>query len=171
MKLQILFASSTGHTEYIAEKINDLVPDSILQNIDNINQVKIFKDCEMLICCIPTWNTGADEERSGTSWDIKIKEIRQIDFSKTLVGIVGLGDSAAFSKYFCDAMEELYSAFKVAGAKMIGKVSTEDYIFDNSKSVIDGMFCGLPIDEDNESEKTDERLRNWLETILSANQK
>ena len=107
----------------------------------------------MLICCIPTWNTGADEERSGTSWDNKIKEIRQIDFSKTLVGIVGLGDSAAFSKYFCDAMEELYSAFKAAGAKMIGEVSTDDYIYDNSKSVIDGMFCGLPIDEDNESEK------------------
>jgi flavodoxin I len=28
------------------------------------------------------------------------------------------------------------------------------------------MFCGLPIDEDNESEKTDDRLRNWAEQIL-----
>ena len=25
---------------------------------------------------------------------------------------------------------------------------------------------GLPIDEDNESEKTDDRLRNWAEQIL-----
>jgi flavodoxin I len=33
------------------------------------------------------------------------------------------------------------------------------------------MFCGLPIDEDNESEKTDERLHNWIENILSAHQK
>ena len=53
---------------------------------------------------------------------------------------------------------------------MIGEVSTEDYIYDNSKSVIDGMFCGLPINEDNESEKTDERLRNWLENILNDHQ-
>ena len=36
---------------------------------------------------------------------------------------------------------------------MIGHVSVEQYIFNDSKSVVDGMFCGLPLDEDNESEK------------------
>ena len=28
------------------------------------------------------------------------------------------------------------------------------------------MFCGLPIDEDNESEKTQDRLESWCKTIL-----
>ena len=63
-------------------------------------------------------------------------------------------------------MEELYTAFNKAGAIMIGQVSTEDYIFDSSKSVIDGKFCGLPIDEDNESEKTQDRLAEWAKKIL-----
>ena len=36
---------------------------------------------------------------------------------------------------------------------MIGHVSVEQYIFDDCKSVVDGMFCGLPLDEDSESEK------------------
>ena len=49
---------------------------------------------------------------------------------------------------------------------MIGHVSAEEYIFDNSKSVIDGMFCGLPLDEDNESEKTDDRLESWAKAII-----
>ena len=49
---------------------------------------------------------------------------------------------------------------------MIGHVSIEQYIFDESKSVIDGMFCGLPIDEDNESEKTDDRLQAWSKAII-----
>ena len=49
---------------------------------------------------------------------------------------------------------------------MIGHVSVEQYIFDDSKSVVDGMFCGLPLDEDNESEKTDERLQSWSRLIM-----
>ena len=49
---------------------------------------------------------------------------------------------------------------------MIGHVSIDQYIFDESKSVIDGMFCGLPIDEDNESEKTDDRLQAWSQVIV-----
>ena len=49
---------------------------------------------------------------------------------------------------------------------MIGHVSVEQYIFDDSKSVVDGMFCGLPLDEDNESEKTDDRLQSWSKLIM-----
>lgn len=171
MSFKILYASSTGHTEYIAEKLNELIPNSKLQDVDDLKDITELKNCKTLICCIPTWNTGADEARSGTSWDEKFEAIRSTDFSNTSVGIVGLGDSAAFSKYFCDAMEELHSSFSAAGANIIGQVSTEDYIYDDSKSIIDGMFCGLPIDEDNESEKTDDRLRNWAEQILETSQK
>jgi flavodoxin I len=33
--------------------------------------------------------------------------------------------------------------------------------------VIDGKFCGLPIDEDNESELSDQRLAAWVQQINS----
>ena len=90
-----------------------------------------------------------------------------MDFSGKPVAIVGLGDSSSYSDYFCDAMEELYTAFLQAGAKMIGKVSTDGYTFEESKSVIDGKFCGLAIDEDNESDLTDQRLADWVKQINS----
>ena len=79
----------------------------------------------------------------------------------------GASDSSGYSDFFCDAMEELYTAFLQSGAKMIGKVPTSGYTYDDSKSVIDGKFCGLPIDEDNESELTDERLSQWVQQINS----
>ena len=63
-------------------------------------------------------------------------------------------------------MEELHRSFESAGGRMIGHVPVEQYIFDDSKSVVDGMFCGLPLDEDNESEKTDERLQSWSRLIM-----
>ncbi len=163
----IIYASATGHTENIAERLHQLIPRSELKDLDYIDHTKELAESDALICCIPTWNTGADEQRSGTSWDQHIDNIPATDFSNKIVAIVGLGDSAAFSKYFCDAMEELYTAFKKAGARLIGEVATDGYIFDASKSVIDGNFCGLPIDEDNESEKTEERLSQWAARITS----
>ena len=167
MNFTIVYATATGHSENIAERLHQLIPRSELKDLDYIDHTKDLAAAEALICCIPTWNTGALEKRSGTSWDQHLENIRGIDFSNTVVGIVGLGDSAAFSKYFCDAMEELYTAFVKAGATMIGQVPIDDYIFDFSKSNIDGLFCGLPIDEDNESEKTEGRLTQWVAQITS----
>ena len=89
------------------------------------------------------------------------------DFAGKSVAIVGLGDSSGYSDFFCDAMEELYTAFLQSGAKLIGKVSTEGYTYDDSKSIIDGKFCGLAIDEDNESELTDQRLQAWVQQIIA----
>ena len=62
-------------------------------------------------------------------------------------------------------MEELYTAFLQSGANLIGKVSTEGYTYDDSKSIIDCKFCGLAIDEDNESELTDQRFQAWVQQI------
>ena len=166
MAFTIFFATSTGKTEDIADRLKELIPGSETKDVDDISPDELV-EAESLICCIPTWNTGADEARSGTAWDDLVQEIPNLDFAGKTVGIVGLGDSSGYSDYFCDAMEELYTAFLKSGASMVGKVSPDSYTYDDSKSVIDGMFCGLPIDEDNESELSDQRLSAWVEQISS----
>ena len=166
MRFTIVYASATGHTEDIAERLKVLLPGSELKDLDRLDFTKELEESEALICCTPTWNTGSETKRSGTTWDQHIDNIPHLSLKGKPIAIVGLGDSAAFSKYFCDAMEELYKLFESAGGRMIGHVSVEQYIFDHSKSVVDGMFCGLPLDEDNESEKTDERLQSWASLIM-----
>jgi len=167
MAYTIFFATSTGKTEDVADKLKELLPGTETKDVDNIGSASDLASAEALICCVPTWNTGADEGRSGTAWDSYAEEIPSMDFSGKPVAIVGLGDSSSYSDYFCDAMEELYTAFLQAGAKIIGKVPTDGYTFAESKSVIDGKFCGLAIDEDNESELTDQRLADWVKQINS----
>ena len=166
MRVAIVYASATGHTEDIAERLKVLLPGLELKDLDRIDFTKQLEESEAFICCTPTWNTGSETKRSGTTWDEHIDNIPHLSLKGKPIAIVGLGDSAAFSKYFCDAMEELYRSFESAGGRMIGHVSVEQYIFDHSKSVVDGMFCGLPLDEDNESEKTDERLQSWARLIV-----
>ena len=64
-------------------------------------------------------------------------------------------------------MEELHNYFAKAGAEMVGYVNKSSYTFEESKSIIGESFCGLPLDEDSESDLTDSRLESWA-TQLKA---
>tara|TARA_B100000513_G_scaffold192873_1_gene119613 strand:+ start:1922 stop:2224 length:303 start_codon:yes stop_codon:yes gene_type:complete len=73
----------------------------------------------------------------------------------------GYGDN------FCDAMDELTSCFKKQGADMIGSWSTDGYDHMESKSIADGKFVGLPCDEDQQPELSEERVNAWVSQLKS----
>merc|ERR1711959_389840 len=108
-----------------------------------------------LIVGAPTWHTGADEQRTGTAWDDYFEEIRGLDLCGKPVAVFGVGDSAGYGDNFCDAIEEMH-----------GYVPDSAYEFySDSKSVKDGKFLGLPLDQDNEDDQTPDRVKNWVEQI------
>ena len=78
---------------------------------------------------------------------------------------VGLGDQSGYSDNFCDAMDELASTFKKQGATIVGATSTDGYDFEESKSVAGGKFVGLPCDEDNQPDMSEERVKAWVAQI------
>lgn len=52
----------------------------------------------------PTWNTGADTERSGTGWDeIYYGEMAEIQLQNKNVAVFGLGDSVSYGENYADA--------------------------------------------------------------------
>ncbi|MCP4881298.1 MAG: flavodoxin FldA [Gammaproteobacteria bacterium] len=168
MAVGIYFATTTGKTEDIAERLHGLLSGANdPKDLADVSDVSEFTGLDGLICGVPTWNTGADSERSGTAWDSLLEEVDGLDLSGKQVAIFGLGDSSTYTENFCDAMEEVHSHFKKAGATMVGYVSKDNYTFEESKSVIGDSFCGLPLDEDSESDLTDERLANWAEQLKS----
>ena len=162
MSVGIYFATTTGKTEDIAERLHDILPSAESpKDLADVSDVNELSTLDGIICGIPTWNTGADSERSGTAWDTLLEEIGSLNLSGKKVAIFGLGDSSTYTENFCDAMEELHSYFVKAGASMVGYVNKTEYTFEESKSVIGDSFCGLPLDEDSESDMTDDRLANW----------
>ena len=42
---------------------------------------------------------------------------------------------------------------------------TDGYTFGDSEAVIDGKFIGLPLDDINEEDKTDTRIKAWIAAI------
>merc|ERR1711976_1071273 len=118
-----------------------------------------------LIVGCPTWNTDADEYRSGTAWDDLIDDIKGSDLGGKPVAVFGCGDHEGYGDNFCDGIEELHETFKAAGAKMVGYVDASAYAHSESKSDQGGKFLGLPLDEDNEDDQTDDRVSSWVAQI------
>ena len=166
MTVGIYYATTTGKTEDVAERLHGFISSAEdPKDVSDVDDLSEFEGLDGIICGLPTWNTGADEERSGTAWDSILEDIGELDLSGKKVAIFGLGDSSTYTENYCDAMEELHGYFKKAGADMVGYVDKSSYTFEESKSVIGETFCGLPLDEDSESDLTDSRLENWANQL------
>ena len=66
---------------------------------------------------------------------------------------------------FMDAVGILEAKISERGGKTIGHWSIDSYDFNESKAVKSGKFVGLAIDEDNQSELTDERIKGWVAQV------
>lgn len=161
-KIGLFYSTSTGHTEEIAYQIQSELGTSDPQEISEVD-LSTLEGLDGLVVGAPTWNTDADESRSGTAWDDVLGSISGLNLSGKPVAIYGLGDSVSYGDYFCDAIEEIHRHFKEAGANLVGHWPADDYQHSGSKAILDdGKFCGLPLDQDNEDDKTDERIKGWV---------
>ena len=157
-KTVVIFGSSTGTCEGIAEKIGAKLGAEVV-NVQDLNDDVLAAD--NLLLGTSTWGAGELQD----DWYDGVETIKGADLSGKTVAIFGCGDSASYSDTFCGAMKELYDAAKEAGANVIGEVSTDGYTFDDSDAIVDGKFVGLALDDINEDDKTDERIDAWLERL------
>lgn len=162
-KIAILFGSSTGNTESVAEIIADKIGNEnvVVFNIADISvsEIQLYKN---LIFGASTWGIGELQD----DWDTFLPHLASEDLSGKKVAFFGLGDAESYGDSFVDAMGLIYEEIKDKGAEIIGQVSTTEYNFDDSRAVFDGKFIGLPLDEDNEDNLTDNRIDNWLKELL-----
>jgi len=156
----IFYATSTGNTELVANKIKEKLEDFELIDISSKGISKI-EDCSTLILGTPTWGEGDLQD----DWDDCIDQLENIDFSNKTVALFGLGDQEGYYDEFSNAMGTMYEVIKNNGANIIGFTSTDGYEYEESKAEVDGKFVGLVIDEDNQPELTDKRINTWIENI------
>jgi len=167
----IFFGTSTGCTEEAAHLISAEFGDAASEPIDideAAGSVAVqFAKFDSLVVGTPTWNTGADTERSGTGWDeLYYDEMEELTIAGKKVAVFGCGDSESYTENYCDATGELHDVFQNLGCKMLGYTSTESYNHEESKAVRGDVFCGLPLDSVNEEDLTEGRVKNWVAALL-----
>lgn len=112
-KIGIFFGSSTGATEGIADLIASNFGDDIADGPFEIDDIQgsvadKFNEYDSLVVGTPTWNTGADTERSGTGWDeIYYGEMKGLNIAGKKVAVFGLGDQISYSENYADASGEV----------------------------------------------------------------
>lgn len=161
-KVGIFYGSDTGSTEEIAKVLGKkLNASSDVFDVSKADAAQLG-NYDVLFLGSSTQGYGDLQD----DWDSFIDKLKTADLSGKKVAVFGLGDSSSYSDTFCDAIGVIAKAAKEAGATLIGdKVNSADYTFDDSAALVDGSFCGLPLDEDNESEQTEDRLNAWLSGI------
>lgn len=165
-KIGIFYGSTSGVTEEIAEKIRDEIGEdncdlySMEEDFDDVDD--LLKYDYLLLGC-STW--GAGEVQNDWREPLFDMEVEKPDFSGKTIAVFGPGDCECHGNHFVGALGTLHDQFKALGAKVVGMVSTEGYSFQKSTAVREGKFVGLPLDEVNESDKTDQRIAAWLESL------
>ena len=168
-KVGIYYSSSTGNTETVGGYIAQAAGGGLdLVDIGDAKDEEIMA-CDSIICGAPTWHTGADQQRSGTSWDEWLYDrLPNLNMTGKKVAVFGVGDSESYSDYYCDAAGELHDLFRAKGATMCGYTSTEGYLHQSSKAEIEsGKFCGAMFDEDNQYDLSEDRANKWVEQLKS----
>lgn len=155
----IYYSSSTGNTETVAGYISEAAGGVTMDDIGDASKAEL-EGHDSLIVSAPTWHTGADEQRSGTSWDEFLYDtFPGIELKGKKVAVFRCGEQESYGDYYCDAAGEIYNKFREKGCNMFGMTSTDGYIHEASKAEIDGKFCGLMFDEDNQYDLSEDRSK------------
>ena len=166
MSMGIFYGSSTGNTELAAEKIKEQMGQFITEIADvaNLEDPSNITNHDLVFFGVSTWNIGEMQD----DWGDFIPKMDGLDLSGKKVGFFAMGDAVGYPYNFLDAMGELWGVVQKLGSpELIGVWPTEGYEFDESQAMFDeDHFFGLGLDEDNESDKTDERIHAWLIKVM-----
>ena len=163
MKTGIFFGSTTGTCEDLAGRIAKAlgIDSADVHNVAELT-AEAVNGYDRLVLGSSTWGCGDLQD----DWYTGIETLKQMDLSGKQVALFACGDAASYGDTFCNALGTLYDELQNTGATFIGTgVSTEGYSFDDSTAVKDGAFVGLALDEVNEYDQTDERIKNWISTL------
>lgn len=164
MSIGIFYGSCGGTTKIIADAlaqafdVEEVI--DVEEDYDDMEQLLAY---DVLFLGSSTWGQGDVQH----GWVDILLEIQsdKVDFSGKKIAFFGAGDSKKHGEHFVSALGKMYKVFSSAKAQIIGFVPTDGYDFEASLAVVDGKFCGLAIDNHNEKDKTDERIKNWIEIL------
>lgn len=162
--IAIIYGSSTENTKNAADKIAEHLAEYSPTIVDVYDgDEESFLSHDILILGVSTWGVKDLQD----DWSDFFNRFVKLDLSGKTIALFGLGDAFIYPDSFVDAMGILYEAIVDKDCKIIGKTPNEGYQFDFSRAIVDDEFVGLPLDDDNEHDLTDERIEKWVEQLKS----
>ncbi|MGK7932212.1 MAG: flavodoxin FldA [Microcystaceae cyanobacterium] len=159
----LFYGTETGKTEAAAEMIQSELGGDGTVDLINISDVEAeeLENYDYLVIGCPTWNIGELQ----SDWEGIYEDLDNIDFTGKKIAYFGTGDQIGYADNFQDAMGILEEKISALGGKTVGYWPTDGYDHEDSKAVKNGKFVGLALDEDNQSDETEDRIKTWVAQI------
>ena len=159
MKSVIVYGSMTGATQAVAEDIADKLGGTAVAAADAA--ASVFEGCELLVLGASTWGMGDLQDDMADF----LSGFSSMNVTASAGAVFGLGDQFGYGDTFVDGIADMAEALKSKGIKLVGNWSTDGYEFTGSRAQEGDTFMGLALDQDNEEDKTAERLSAWSEQL------
>jgi flavodoxin I len=157
MKIGIFYGSTTGITEDIANRVGTLLKADVME----VAEISKVEEYDIAIFATSTWGMGDLQD----NWQEGLEILKTKNLTGKKVAFIGVGDQESFGDSFVDGIGIIYEEIKDKGITLIGQTSTDGYSYSNSTGILDGDFLGLVIDENNQSNLTDGRIKLWIESV------
>ena len=114
-KISIVYGSSTGNTEAVAEIIkNNIEGDATVYDVTNVTD-EVVKEADLVLFGSSTWGYGELQDDFAPYYDKLSSNL----LSGKDVAIFGCGDKVSFADVFCEATEIIKTKVEECGAKVI----------------------------------------------------
>jgi flavodoxin I len=164
-KIGLFFGPTGGNCNNVANKIIKKIGE---ENIDiypvkGLNHTTVEKYDKIIFGISSLGRDAWNNEDYKKDWDEFLPEFFKIDFTGKKVAAFGLGNQILYPEHFAESLGFLARELKNKGVELVAGFPNEGFEFKESTALNEsGDFYGLVVDEDNEPEKTDERIDKWL---------
>ena len=156
----LIYGTTMGSTGEVAELLARELGNVDVRDVSSVTP----DDClaaDLLGLGIPTWDDGDLQQ----DWAAFLPRLDGVDLSGRKVALFGLGNAFSFPGQFANGLGRLYQKIVECGATVIGFWPVDGYTFQASDAVVDGRFCGLVLDQENDPAKTPDRVRAWAAQV------
>ena len=165
-KIGLFYGSSTGAGEQVANYIKEEIESAGVAEVDmaivSEDTLKVMEKYDYLIFGCSTWNIGELQD----DWDLKYPELDNVNFAGRKVALFGNGDQYGYSNSFVDAIGIIGNKVGERGGEIVGFWPADGFEYEYSVGEFEGVFMGLPLDDDNQPELTKQRVTNWLHWVM-----
>ncbi len=160
-KTGLFYSFNTQKTARAAKMIAENFGEKLEEvNVEELN-AETFMAYDNYILGVPTWWDG----ELPNYWDEFLPDLEELQLKGKTFALYGAGDQKGYPENFVDAMGVLGEILEQAGGTLVGFTKADDYIFEGSRALRDGEFCGLALDFENQARKVKPRITAWVEQL------
>ncbi len=165
-KTALIYWPKKGNVENTAAKLSAQFAKGTI-DVFTISEVEVenLSNYDLLIFGGSTIGADNWEDVHTSKWYSFFEDLKTVNLEGKPFAIYGLGDQVLYPEHFVDGMAIIRDEMVARGAKLIGRWPMEGYEHTDSKSIDGDHFLGLALDDDHQSELSNERIDKWVKML------